>query len=338
MKAIGMIGLDGRAERYVKYFVNQGISIVGVDTDNEAKKAFQNEYNIQTASSITEMFEYPLEGIIITTPNRYHRDQVELVLQDGHDVLVDKPMAHTLQSAKEIKQIADNSNADCYVGYDLRVNDVTKTIENRIQSGYFGDIYHIEAITCRPRFIPAIGSWYTSRNISGGGAFNNIGTIMLDTTLHYLDFPTVSAVSGSIRQVFDPDEYDPTDSFHETLGTRKRSDVEDSATAHIKLDNDSSISIEAHWAANQPLRREIRIYGDRLGGLVDWQEQTIVTFDPDDIANETIDADRLDWKEIPPLCSAFLDAVEGKETTLTTPAEAVQIRGVVDRLYAQSSI
>jgi predicted dehydrogenase len=332
MKRLGVIGLGTVGHRATSCFREQGHEVVGTGRDREDRDAFFTEFDAVVADSIAELLDHSLDGVFVATPNRYHEEHVRLVLEAGYDVLIQKPIAHRLAEARRIATLADESDAACYVAYQFRCSDVFRTIRAAVSDGAFGDIYHVEGVFSRPRDIPAVGSWYTSRDLSGGGALNDIGVHWLDTALHVLDFPTVDDVSGVVRQRFDPHEYD-IDEFHDDAGSRRRSDVEDSATAVVEFDDGRSLSLEAHWAANQPQRRDLRLYGDRAGLVVDTLDQSVETIDHDDVGAPSFDGESLDWRLKPPLYDSFLQAIDGEATPLTTPTEAVTIQSIVERVY-----
>jgi predicted dehydrogenase len=333
MARIGVIGLGWTGENATTFFLQRDHFVVATGPDPEDREAFEDEYDARTTASIAELLEYPLDGVVVATPNRYHEEHVELALEAGSDVLVHKPIAHSLESAKAIEALAAESDQHCFVDYHFRCTDLVRSMAAAVEDGVFGECYHVEAVFSRTRHIPGIGSWFTSRDLCGGGALNDVGVHWIDTAIYLLDDPTVDRVSGTVRQCFDPHEQGTGVVWEET-GSRPRSDVEDSATAYVEFGNGCSLSLEAHWAANQPDRREFRLYGDRAGIAIDWNEETVTTTAPDLADPPVFGCD--DWRVTEVPFAAFLRAIDGEETSLSTPSEAVTTQQVVEGVYGNT--
>ncbi len=74
--------------------------------------------------------------------------------------------------------------------------------ENRIDRGDLGKVTHIEANYVRRRGIPGRGSWFTRRQIAGGGALIDLGVHAVDLAMYLLDYPDTKEVNGVTRSEF----------------------------------------------------------------------------------------------------------------------------------------
>ncbi len=84
----------------------------------------------------------------------------------------EKPLAHTLESAERIAAAAEVADGFCMVGFNNRFADPVEVLKNYQDEGRFGEMKHVEANYVRRRGIPGRGSWFTSKDVAGGGSLS----------------------------------------------------------------------------------------------------------------------------------------------------------------------
>jgi predicted dehydrogenase len=111
-----------------------------------------------------------------------------------------------------------------------------------------GRIYHARASWRRRAGIPGIGSWFTNRAMAGGGPMIDLGPHVLDIALHLLGEPRVTRVSavtyGELGRKGRGGRSNTT-----TTGGTQTFEVEDFASALLRLDTGGSIHLETTWAS-----------------------------------------------------------------------------------------
>ncbi|UUZ86898.1 Gfo/Idh/MocA family oxidoreductase [Paenibacillus sp. P26] len=116
------------------------------------------------------------------------------------------------------------------------------------REGELGRIYNVKTGWMRRKGIPGWGTWFTQMHKSGGGPLIDIGVHMIDLSLHLMGGPKPVSVYGTTYAEFGPKK--------RGIGTWGKPDwnglfdVEDLATALIKMDNGSTLSLDVSWAAN----------------------------------------------------------------------------------------
>ena len=99
---IGLAGL-GTADRSLPQAVAKttGFSFVaGADLRQAAREQYRAEFGIQTFDSVAAMCELKeLDGVYVATPNPFHAEHAITALERGKHVMVEKPMALTLEIA-----------------------------------------------------------------------------------------------------------------------------------------------------------------------------------------------------------------------------------------------
>jgi predicted dehydrogenase len=335
--AIGIAGLGPRAEDFIEILHDWGCTIACTDPEEAALENIPGSVDLIREESFEELCSLPLDGAILTTPNRYHEDPAKRFLNRDIDVLIEKPLAHNLKSAQEIQDASNRSNADCYVAFRPRCSAAISQVKSLIDAGDFGDIYHIDTSYVRSRGIPAIGSWMTSSSLSGGGALIDVGVHVIDTALFLLENPDLERAIGTKRQRFTPDRYDREVTEVPAFGEpahREQSDVADSASGFATFTDGSSLAIEAHWASNRPPAHEYWIYGEDLGAYVDLtgQEAAVFAQDGDQLTRSEIDVEFRNKNRDERMLQFFCDEIQGEETSLATANDGIQTQRLVHQL------
>jgi predicted dehydrogenase len=352
--AVGIYGLRGSGRHYATVLDDGGLPVIGADPDEDIRRSFEEEFDGVVTDSLESLLEMPLDGLIVATPNRYRLEPIQTATSAGLPVLAHKPLAHDFDAAREIQERLDGTSGTCYVGFRHRCGSVVQTLRQAIDEGAYGEIYHIETTYGRPFGLPAVGSWKTSRDLSGGGALLDLGSLMIDTGQYLLGTPRIGRVAGVVRQNYDPHQQ-PSLYQMGKPSSRKRSDVEDSGTALVAFEGGVSLSVDAHYTWHHPRREEIRVFGDEGAAVVGFETETYVEYEQDIAAEETIDTTEESWwrdtyqrserdVEVEDWVGdtqtgrvdAFLDAIDGRETTLATVAEGVLVQDIIERVYDES--
>ena len=84
------------------------------------------------------------DAMIIATPDSAHVGPTLAALHGGYDVLLEKPMATTLENCVALAQAADDHNRVLMIAHVLRYSPFFMTLQQIVQSGRLGDIVTIE--------------------------------------------------------------------------------------------------------------------------------------------------------------------------------------------------
>lgn len=271
---VGIVGLGNIGHQHADRIVEHEADLVGgMDINPEARRHFSEKYGIPVFADANELFD-AVDSVIIATPNRYHEEYAVAALEAGLDVFLEKPLAHSLKSARRIVATARNVDGFCMVGFKNRFATPVRMIKHLQRADHFGDIRHIEANYVRHRGIPGHGSWFTNRRISGGGSLIDIGVHVIDLSLHLLGFPDVLEVTATTRSEFSlPDG--------PSINGRDESsfDVDDSASAFIRCANDSTITLEIAWATNRSSNHTVMIGGTDAGACFDLNDHSLTLYE-----------------------------------------------------------
>ncbi|MFW5977604.1 MAG: Gfo/Idh/MocA family protein [Halohasta sp.] len=276
---IGIVGLGGIGHHHADRLEDHDAELVGgVDISGEARRQFSEKYDVSTYEDDRELLSIA-DAVLITTPNRFHEQYAVAALEAGCDVLLEKPLAHTLESAERIAEAAKDAEGFCMVGFNNRFAAPVEVIKEHQANGRFGDLSHVEANYVRRRGIPGRGSWFTSKEVAGGGSLIDIGVHAIDLALYFLDFPTITEVSGTTRSQFGSrEEYAYVEMWGDDSGPEGL-DVDDSASAFIRTDEGQTISLDVAWAVNRPTNDEFVIRGTEAGARLDRASHELTLFE-----------------------------------------------------------
>ncbi|WP_247002538.1 Gfo/Idh/MocA family protein [Halosolutus gelatinilyticus] len=338
---LGVVGLGFMGQVHASNAADFGHEVVaGADLVAETRKAFAESYDATTYEQFEAMYDAEdLDAIAVSTPNAFHEDAVVAALERGYNVLCEKPLANDLESAERIAAAAADADGFCMVNFHNRLSTAAEAFKDYQREGHFGEITHVDANYVRRRGIPGVGSWFTSKELAGGGAVVDIGVHAIDFALYLMEYPSVEEVFAVTRTEFgDREDYvDPGDWYAETEDAVF--DVEDSATAMIRCEDDRTISLEVTWAANQPESQRFIVRGTEAGAELDLGGEELTMYrsgkqGTDHNLDATLTEGSIEHTGWPGSDERFLDAVAaGEPPTLNTVEQALTVQRVIDGIY-----
>eukprot|EP00040_Diaphanoeca_grandis_P033935 m.208713 g.208713 ORF g.208713 m.208713 type:complete len:462 (-) comp33020_c2_seq2:180-1565(-) len=143
-----VIGAGRRAEIYTSH---PAFKVVGVaDPSASRRLRFQRRFGIDDSNVWADWSEAFGENgskhadvAIITTPDQLHVQPVLAAIAKGYHVLMEKPMATTLEDCESIAAAAAKSNSVCAVCHVLRYTPANRRMRQLIESGKIGEVVSI---------------------------------------------------------------------------------------------------------------------------------------------------------------------------------------------------
>lgn len=141
-----------------------------------------------------------VEAIEILTPHHLHREQAIAALDEGRHVLLQKPLAHSLEDSEAIVEAARNAWPTLYYGEIRHTDPSVLRARQAIEDGEIGDVVAINAIYANWQGGDYLDTaWRYDPKLAGGGA-------LLDGGIHLLAAMVVlcgrvQAVSSRVRSV-----------------------------------------------------------------------------------------------------------------------------------------
>lgn len=86
-----------------------------------------------------------IDAFVVALPDKLHRDASVQILEAGKPLLVEKPMAHTLESARAIAEAAERGDARLLVGQIMRHDPRYAAAAAAVRDGKIGEPLHLKA-------------------------------------------------------------------------------------------------------------------------------------------------------------------------------------------------
>jgi predicted dehydrogenase len=283
---VGVIGLGWAGQQHIAaYAAHPDVELVGIaGLEEAARQELAEQFDIPVAvAEWQELLEStPLDAVSVAVPTFLHAPIAIAALQRGIHVLSEKPIARTGAEAAEMVAAARAAGRVLQVAFNHRQRGDVRALAAEIDSGALGRIYHVRAAWLRRSGIPALGSWFTSRELAGGGPLADIGVHMIDAVLDLMGEPRVLSASAVVHAEFGPRGLGGPDAA--TGGkqfTGSAFDVEDFATVLLRLEGGGSVALDTSWASYRPEGDEFgfTVYGTEGGAelrVVDYAPATDV--------------------------------------------------------------
>lgn len=269
-----------------------GISLCGViDIDLRRARCLARELRARSALALREL-RGQLDAVIVAVPTVAHFEVVRQALCEGLDVLVEKPVAATLEEGEEILALARRGQRVLHVGHVEWFNPAMPILRR-----YVGAPRYVEAHRLGP---------FPSRSLDVD--------VVRDLMIHDLDI--LQRLLGE-----EPDQI-------EAVGVRVLSDQVDVANARVRFPSGCVANFTASRVAATPVRR-LRIF-QRDGFLsIDFLAQSawLARRAPDagDDAERVLTEElKVDWEDaLLSQLRSFVDAVRLRKVDCPSAAEAL---------------
>jgi predicted dehydrogenase len=333
---IGIIGAGGISRAHLS----------AIQREPRAECVAIADVSLAAARMVAEQFRIPqvytdyrqllaadgIDAIIVCVPNFLHAPVTIDALRAGKHVLTEKPMAMNVSLARDMKTAADQEKKILMVAQNNRFRAETLLLRRWVMEKRLGQVYYAKTGWTRRNGIPGWGSWFTQKQLAGGGPLIDVGVHVLDLALWIMGYPKPVSVLGRTYGVFGPRKMKL--SGWGQVQEQGIYDVEDLAVAMIQFDDGSSLVLEASWASyTNEDRVYLEIYGDHAGASADFNRGTVTLYEESEVAPlDTVyrPSHRDDRLE---LLGNFLDAIEGKAEPICKPEEGILIQEILDAVY-----
>lgn len=283
-----LVGCGRISTNHVKAAINNKLEIVAVcDVVPEHMKEVLGKHSLEQDSTIKRYTDYKemlLESkpelVSIATESGLHAEIALYCIENGINVIIEKPLAMSLQDADRIIEMSENKKVKVCVCHQNRFNVAVQEMRKALEGGRFGKLSHgsVHVRWNRNRDYYTQASWRGTW-VSDGGALMNQCIHGIDL-LRWTFGDEVDEVYGVTRR-----------QFHDYL------EAEDVGLAVVKFKNGAIATIEGTTNV-YPRNLEETLYVFGENGTVKLGGKSANNIDVWDFSDET-NADRKnkDFKE-----------------------------------------
>ncbi|MEZ5498299.1 MAG: Gfo/Idh/MocA family oxidoreductase [Steroidobacteraceae bacterium] len=185
------------------------------------------------------------DAVIISTPTQHHAPVARMCLQHGKHVLVEKPMASSLEECAAMIGAAREAKRVLTVGFNHRYFDAVKVVREAIACGDIGELRYVKGFAGHTGLSEFKAPWMYDKKIMGGGTLLDNGIHVMDLVCHLMG-SRVSAAAGM------------TDNR-----TWKLAEVEDNAFVHLRSASGVLGSVHSSWTEWKGYHFFVEVYGER---------------------------------------------------------------------------
>lgn len=230
--------------------------------DTARAEAFAREWGIRSYSDVTELLSDPeIENIVITTASGAHLDYALAGVEQGKNVIIEKPLEVTVARCQKIIEAAEKKGVKTCVIFQNRFSDAAVSMKRAVEKGRFGRNVYISAyLKCfRSQAYYDSAPWRGTMELDGGGALMNQG-------IHSVDL--LEYVGGPVREVM---------AFTDTL-THEGIEVEDTVAAALRYESGALGVIEASTSVFPGFSRKLEINGSEGSAVLEDDTITLWKF------------------------------------------------------------
>ena len=183
-----------------------------------------------------------VDAVILSTPPSSHEPLALACLRGGKHLLVEKPLATTVEACRALVQAAEEAGLCLATGFNLRHTRAALLARRLLDAGAIGALDHIRSFHGHPGGREFTHDWVYDRSVAGGGALMDNGIHLIDLTRWFLG--EVESVKGFA-----------------TNHTWRKEGCEDNGFLLLKSREGRVATLQASWTEWRGYGYRLEIYG-----------------------------------------------------------------------------
>jgi len=231
---IGVVGVGALGRHHARlHNMNKNAEVVGIyDANPDVAFAIATEFNFKIFHTIAELADV-CDALSIAVPSHLHHEVAIPLLKAKKHLLIEKPIATTVQEARDMVTLATENNVVLGVGHVERFNPVMVYLEKRADKARFLDVQRMAPYPPqRPGLYPR------GTEVS----------VILDLMIHDLEL-ILHLVNSEVEKI-------------DANGLSAFSQTEDIVNARIQFKNGCIANVNASRIALKAIRRYNVFYTD----------------------------------------------------------------------------
>jgi predicted dehydrogenase len=200
--------------------------------------------------------------VAITTPNALHKPIALAALHAGKHVYCEKPLATTVDDAREMVEAAEAAGTVTLVGFNYLKNPIIRLARDIVRSGEVGEIVAFRGIHAEDYMMDPEAPFSFRNEPEGGGVLMDLGSHIVSLARHLVGgIGEVAAAHATVHK------------SRPSPQGRRTVETDDHACFLARFDNGALGSFTASWLTpGRKMQLEFELVGTR-GSLVFSQER-----------------------------------------------------------------
>jgi len=119
--------------------------VVICDIDENRAKTIAEGYSLEYCADYQVLLDKDVDGVVVATPSNTHYKIAQYFIENGMDVLVEKPMTLSSAESASLIEIAEKEDKILLAGHIFRYHSAVKELRKRISRGDVGDVIYISS-------------------------------------------------------------------------------------------------------------------------------------------------------------------------------------------------
>ncbi len=239
----GVVGVGHLGYHHARnYAALDNATLVGVvDTDDTQGTRAAHDFDVPHFKSVSELVNAGVDAVSVSVPTMAHHAITLELLRAGVDVLVEKPIADTVEHAAEMVAVAKEQGRILQVGHIERFNGAVSALFEAIRQPRFVECHRL--------------SPYPNRG--------DDVSVVLDLMIHDLDI-VLALVGGKVVSL-------------DAVGVPVFSDQEDIANVRLRFDSGCVVNLTSSRVSLERMRK-IRIFESNAYVSTNYTEQEVLVY------------------------------------------------------------
>lgn len=250
---VGIIGAGKISEvlHIPNAYFSEYVRLVAISDKNEERlHFFKKKLNDERIHFYTEYYDMlhkeDIDAVVVALPNFLHAKVSLDALEMGKHVLVEKPMATNSQEASKMVQLAREKKKVLMTNHSQRFFPHHQRAKEIIDSGMVGEVRLVKTMFGHsgPENWSPTATWFFQKDSAMFGALGDLGVHKVDL-IRYLTGLEIVECTAMINTL------------------EKQGNVEDIASAVLKLSNGGFATLDANWITKGLEENYFVIYGEK---------------------------------------------------------------------------
>lgn len=316
-----VIGVGSMGKNHARIYADlPGVNLVAVaDSNEETAENIAEKYTCKPYKDYKEMIQNEkLDVVSIAVPTKLHMQVALDVIEKGINVLIEKPIASSVEEGKKIIEFASKKKVKLMAGHIERFNPAVIELKKKLDNNELGKIFKIDVnrVGPFPRRIRDVG-------------------VVIDLAVHDLDI---------IRYLTNSE----VEKVHSEIEKRIHTKHEDLLSAILRLKNGVICNLNVNWLTPTKIRK-LYITGEKGMFVINYLTQELYFYENAEISNNEDYQDimmgvsegkmiKFNFEKKEPLKAEiehFIDCVRNNQEPIITGEDSIKALEIANKLIEQ---